>query len=223
MKFAVVPLVLATAATATPINIIEDVKNIIWYKKGGDHGKSWSSWGNAGPFQFTSTYDVVATPDQVVDSNNTFTGGLAGAIGYFSYGINSRDDVICYNITLVNFQGEYQSPALSATHIHQAKKGRAGPPRPDPKNLLTGFHSIAFPNPVPVPGYQNVRRSIGCLSGPFRTGLNATGTTTDNGEGFTVRQIEEDPEDFFTDVHSSLAVPGAVRGQLSDGVNSECD
>ncbi|KAI8304112.1 hypothetical protein K4K59_012931 [Colletotrichum sp. SAR11_240] len=209
MKFALVPVVLAAAVAATPIKIIEDVTHIIgWHKKGSGNKQGW---GSSGPFHFTSTYHVVATPDQVVDNNNTATGGLAGAIGYFNYGINSQEDVICYNITLVNFQGEYQSPALTATHIHEGQKGRAGPPR------------IAFPNPQPVEGTANVRRSIGCLSGPFRTGVNATGTQTDNGEGFEVRQIEEDPSKFFTDVHSSLAVPGAVRGQLSDGANRNCD
>uniref|UniRef100_L2FMD2 CHRD domain-containing protein n=1 Tax=Colletotrichum fructicola (strain Nara gc5) TaxID=1213859 RepID=L2FMD2_COLFN len=180
MKFALVPVVLAAAVAATPIKIIEDVTHIIgWHKKGSGNKQGW---GSSGPFHFTSTYHVVATPDQV-------------------------EDIICYNITLVNFQGEYQSPALTATHIHEGQKGRAGPPR------------IAFPNPQPVDGTG----SIGCLSGPFRTGVNATGTQTDNGEGFEVRQIEEDPSKFFTDVHSSLAVPGAVRGQLSDGVNRNCD
>ncbi|EFQ34278.1 hypothetical protein CGRA01v4_03898 [Colletotrichum graminicola] len=206
MKSAYAPLVLAAVAAASPIKLIEDVAHSIGlYNKGGSSGYQ----GASGPFSFTSTYDVIATPDQVVDNNNTFTGGLAGAVGYYSYGINSYENVICYNITLVGFRGEYQSPAVSATHIHQAQKGLAGPPR------------IAFPNPVPVEGAQNVRRSIGCVSGPFRTGVNATGV--DTGTGFTVRQIEENPSDFFTDVHSSLAVPGAVRGQLSDGVNADCE
>ena len=82
-----------------------------------------------GPFRFTSTYEVVAKPGQVVDSENQPTGGLEGAAGLFRFGINARDDVICYNITLAGFRGEYQSPALSATHIHEAPKGEAGPPR----------------------------------------------------------------------------------------------
>ncbi|KAK2040038.1 hypothetical protein LZ31DRAFT_530549 [Colletotrichum somersetense] len=207
MKSSLVPLVLATVAAASPIKIIEEVAHSIGlYNKGGEYH---FYKGASGPFTFTSTYDVIATPDQVVDSNNTYTGGLAGAVGYYSYGINAYENVICYNITLVGFRGEYQSPAVSATHIHQAQKGRSGPPR------------IAFPNPAPVEGTQDVRRSIGCLSGPFRTGVNASGV--DTGAGFAVRQIEENPSDFFTDVHSSLAVPGAVRGQLSDGVNQDCE
>ncbi|KAL0943501.1 CHRD superfamily protein [Colletotrichum truncatum] len=208
MKFSIIPVVMAVTVAATPIKIIEDVTHLIgWHKKADNK----QAWGTSGPFHFTSSYHIVATPDQVVDNNNTATGGLAGAIGYYSYGINSWEDVICYNITLVNFQGEYQSPALTATHIHEAPKGRAGPPR------------IAFPNPKPVPGSANIRRSVGCLSGPFRTGVNVTGTQTDTGEGFAVRRIEEDPSKFFTDVHSSLAVPGAVRGQLDEYVNRNCN
>lgn len=57
------------------------------------------------PFVFTSTYSIVATPDQVVNPQNQFTGGLAGAIGYYNFGINSYENTICYNITLVGFQG----------------------------------------------------------------------------------------------------------------------
>ncbi|TQN64917.1 hypothetical protein CSHISOI_10643 [Colletotrichum shisoi] len=209
MKAALVPLVLATVAAANPIKIVEEItQSIGWHEKGGEDK---DNKGSRGPFTFTSTYDVVATPGQVVGSNNTFTGGLEGAVGYYRYGINSWDNVICYNITLVNFQGEYQSPALTATHIHQAQKGRAGPPR------------IALPNPVPVAGSSTIRRSIGCLFGPFVTGVNTTGV--DSGAGFVVSQIEENPSDFFTDVHSSLAVPGAVRGQLSDSEdeNEDCE
>jgi hypothetical protein len=78
---------------------------------------------------FTSTYSVVATPDQVVDSMNKKTGGLKGAKGIYKFGINSKEDVICYKITLFGFKGEYQSPAKTATHIHESDKGKSGPPR----------------------------------------------------------------------------------------------
>ncbi|KAK8200933.1 hypothetical protein M8818_006252 [Zalaria obscura] len=170
----------------------------------------------AGVFAFTSTYVVHATPDQVVAStpmtrrvrdsgvfprqmnNGTRrTGGLPGSQGIFAFGINVDLDTICYNITIFNFEGEYQSPAKTATHIHEARVNATGPPR------------LAFPNPE---GEGEIRRSVGCLVGPFTTGLMMNGV--DTGEGFTLRQIEENPAGFFTDVHSSLAVPGAMRGQL---------
>lgn len=68
-----------------------------------------------------------------------------------------------------------------------------------------------------VEGESKVRRSVGCLTGPFVTGLNGTGANAgvDTGSGFHVSRIEKDPEAFFVDVHSSLAVPGAVRGQVA--------
>jgi hypothetical protein len=81
------------------------------------------------PFDFTSTYKIEATPDQVVDANNTYTGGLKGAYGIYKFGINSKENVICYNITITGFQGEYQSPAISATHIHEAVTHRLPQPR----------------------------------------------------------------------------------------------
>jgi hypothetical protein len=75
--------------------------------------------------------------------------------------------------------------------------------------------SIAFPNPV---GDGSCRTSIGCLQGPFRTGVIQNGK--DTGEGFTLKQIEKNPALFFADTHSSLAVPGAFRGQLNTGRRS---
>lgn len=151
-------------------------------------------------FQFSSTQLVKATPDQVVNGT-TRTGGLPGASGTYNFGINSQTDTICYNITLYGFRGEYQSPAATATHVHEAALGASGPPR------------IAFPNPQPVAGSNDVRNSVGCLTGPFKTGLLANGV--DTGDGFKVASIEKNPAGFFADVHSSLAVPGAVRGQLA--------
>lgn len=154
-----------------------------------------------GLFSFSSTMLTNATPEQVVDGT-TPTGGLAGASGTFSFGLNAATDTICYNITLNNFQGDFASPATTATHIHEAAAGQSGPPR------------IAFPNPVamgdPAAGVMN---SVGCMTGPFTTGVMMEGA--DTGAGFTVAQIEANPAAFFADTHSSLAMPGAVRGQLA--------
>lgn len=184
----------------------------------GDHVENHkgSHWRSYGPFDFTSTYKILATPNQVVNASNAYTGGLEGAQGWFNYGINSLHDVICYNITLTNFRGNYSSPATTATHIHEATVGKSGPPRYEnaapiafPNETLTCAR-IAFPNPT---GNGTTRNSIGCLKGPFKTGIVTNGT--DSGDGFRVKKIEDNPALFFTDVHSSLAVPGAVRGQLN--------
>ncbi|KAG9548575.1 hypothetical protein KCU71_g10499, partial [Aureobasidium melanogenum] len=74
------------------------------------------------PFTFTSYYEVKAVPGEVVNGT-TPTGGLQGASGLFKIGINSDLNLICYNIELYNFRGEYSSPAATATHIHEAAKG----------------------------------------------------------------------------------------------------
>jgi len=165
-------------------------------------GEKWTAWKeNKSPFHFTSVYHVVATPDQVVNGT-TPTPGEPGAIGYYNYGINSELDVICYNITLKGVTGGYQSAAKTATHIHEAAKGASGPPR------------IAFPNPLPISDDPSVvRRSVGCLTGPFETGILSNGV--DTGAGFMVKEIEENPAGFFTDAHTMKYVPGVVRGQLA--------
>lgn len=90
--------------------------------------------------------------------------------GTFKFGINSEHDYICYSIELFGYpEGfEYSSrqssfplspiavtdstfvAANTATHIHEAPAGSAGPPR------------LAFDNPT----YQNGKLiSRGCLSG----------------------------------------------------------
>jgi hypothetical protein len=159
----------------------------------------------AGPFHFTSTYTLVATPDKVIGAQNNSAPGETGAIGYYNYGINSELDIICYNITLTGVTGPYDSPAITATHIHEAIEGAAGPPR------------IAFPNPEPADsGPEVVKRSSGCITGPFTTGINGT-NRGDTGAGFTLARIEANPAGFFTDSHTTKSVPGVVRAQLHPG------
>lgn len=65
---------LATTALAAP----EPEAWRDWRKNGH---KGWNKPAcpgdkNKGPIPFTSTYSVVATPDQVVDTENQYTGGL---------------------------------------------------------------------------------------------------------------------------------------------------
>jgi hypothetical protein len=151
-------------------------------------------------FTFSSMQAINAVPGEVVNGTEA-TGGLAGASGTFNFGINAAMNMICYNITLQNFQGDFESPATTATHIHEAARGASGPPR------------ISFPNPESVGADTAVRNSAGCLKGPFVTGVMVDGK--DSGEGFHVSMIEANPTAFMADTHSSLALPGAVRGQLA--------
>jgi hypothetical protein len=103
------------------------------------------------------------------------------------------------NITLSGVTGDYMSPAKTATHIHEAAVGKAGPPR------------LAFPNPK---GPDHRRVSYGCLTGPFTTGVNST-AGVDTGASFHVSQIVANPSGFFTDSHTVAYSAGAVRGQLA--------
>lgn len=168
-------------------------------------------------FYFDAEYIVKATPDQVIATDGKPTPGQPGAKGIFKYGINVAENTICYvspvrfsihhttrltrsqNITLSGVTGAYRSPAITATHIHEAIKGKAGPPR------------LAFPNPK---GPDGRRVSYGCLTGPFFVGVNST-TGTDQAAGFHVKQIVDNPSGFFTDSHTVDFTAGALRGQLA--------
>jgi hypothetical protein len=160
------------------------------------------------PDTFTSAYTVTATPDTIIDTDSVDpVDGEEGASGAYSFMINSDEEIICYEIELSGVTGAYESPAKTATHIHEAPAGEAGPPR------------LAFPNPEG----NGTRTSSGCLQGPFTTGLEDD-DGNDTAEGFTLSQIEEDPAAFFADTHTEDFLAGAVRGQLRempvDGVDT---
>lgn len=213
MHFSITALVtLLTASVASAGPIIGHKWNVDWKK---DWENKWqkNDWKNDKKvFYFTKQYAVKAIPDQV-RNGTTAVPGQPGAKGLFKFGINVEENTICYvslsilllvattntfqNITLSGVTGEYQSQALTATHIHEAPKGVSGPPR------------LAFPNPI---GPDEKRVSYGCLTGPFKTGVPVDGK--DSGEGFHVKQIVENPAGFFADTHTKQFVLGAVRGQL---------
>jgi hypothetical protein len=200
---AIASLVLGTTAaplSASPIDIGSGRIQLQLSIDLGGEGAAASAIDAQQLFAFSSTHFVNAVPEEVVNGTEP-TGGLAGASGTFNFGINSASNMICYNITLHNFQGEFDSPATTATHIHEAARGASGPPR------------ISFPNPEPVEGNETVRNSAGCMKGPFTTGVIVEGV--DSGEGFHVSMIEANPAAFMADTHSSLALPGAVRGQMA--------
>ncbi|GAA5898690.1 CHRD domain-containing protein [Sporobolomyces salmoneus] len=196
MRFSTALLVAAlpALAAAAPLN---DGKK--WDYKESHHKDAMDL--NSKVFDFSSTYVAYASPDQIINNNQTAVPGEEGASGVFKFGIVASEEVICYSIA-VEISGDYQSPANTATHIHEAPFGRAGPPR------------IAFPNPTgdsPIDEFGR-RTSYGCLKGPFTTGVIANGA--DTAEGFSLSQIEANPPAFFADTHTSKFVAGAVRGQL---------
>ncbi|MGY6502137.1 MAG: CHRD domain-containing protein [Acidimicrobiales bacterium] len=153
------------------------------------------------PSTFTSAFTVMATPDQVVDTDGEPAPGTDGATGTFDFRINSDDEIICYDITVSGITLPYESPARTATHIHEAEAGSGGPPR------------LAFPDPTD--NGDGTFSSRGCMQGPFTTGLGPEGSDADHGDGFSLAQIEANPAGFSADTHTAENPAGAVRGQLS--------
>ncbi|MCO5585451.1 hypothetical protein L7F22_039384 [Adiantum nelumboides] len=157
------------------------------------------------PKYFTSAFSTRAVNTTIINNNQESVPGQPGAFGHFSFKINSDKEIICWDIRTVGVTGEYQSPAFTATHIHQADVGRSGPPR------------IAFTNPKyernDITGAE-IRTSKGCLQGPFATNVTANGQDTGSASGFKLKNIEENPSNFFSDTHTQAFSAGAIRGQL---------
>lgn len=153
----------------------------------------------AEPDSFTSMFTATTTPDMVVNADGESVPGPQGATGTWNFRINSDEETICYDITVEGITEEYESPARTATHIHEAAAGTSGPAR------------VVFPNPTDAG--DGTLTSEGCLQGPFTTGVVTDGV--DAGEGFTLAEIEADPAAYYADVHTADFVPGALRGQLS--------
>lgn len=151
------------------------------------------------PSSFTSMFTATTTPDMVVNADGESVPGPDGGTGTWNFRINSDEEVICYDITVSGITEEYESPARTATHIHEAAAGTSGPAR------------IVFPNPTDTG--DGTLTSEGCIQGPFTTGVVTDGV--DSGEGFSLAEIEADPATYYADVHTADFVPGALRGQLS--------
>ncbi|KAF2020117.1 hypothetical protein BU24DRAFT_431683 [Aaosphaeria arxii CBS 175.79] len=187
-----------TSVAATPITgrspqpraSLEETKRY-WENKGKEHHDD-----NKKVFYFDKVFVVKATPDQV-RNGTTPAPGEPGAKGLYKLGINKEYNTVCYNIVLSGVTGEYSSPAVTATHLHEAARGASGPPR------------LAFQNPQ---GPDDKRVSCGCLTGPFTTGIVNNGV--DTGANFHVSQIIDNPAGFFVDTHTKKYTLGAVRGQL---------
>lgn len=152
----------------------------------------------APPAEFTSAFTVTATPDTIINNDGESVPGEEGGMGAFTYMINSNEEIICYELELMGVTPPYQSPARTATHIHEGDAGSAGPPR------------IAFPDPT---GSGDTLMSSGCMQGPFTTGIEDD-NGDDTGMGFSLAQIEANPSAFFGDTHTEAYPAGAVRGQL---------
>lgn len=104
----------------------------------------------------TTEFEVEMTGDAVVEE------GTEGATGTAHITLDPEEEVICFDLTFCDITPPYESPALTATHIHEGEAGDTGPP------------VICFPDPQPRdPEFDGPRTSSGCLPGElaFQTGL----------------------------------------------------
>ncbi|MCC5949893.1 MAG: CHRD domain-containing protein [Nitriliruptoraceae bacterium] len=148
------------------------------------------------PASFTSMWSIPADADQVPGD-----GGEPGATGRFDLRMDAATDTICFDLELRGVTPPYESPAETATHIHQGPTGEAGPPR------------VVFPDPEMHD--DGTLTSTGCVAAPFVTGLSPDGSDTDHGADFTVAALEADPTAFYVDTHTSEYPDGAIRGQFT--------
>lgn len=151
------------------------------------------------PPTFTSTLTATLTPDAVRADDGAPVPGQQGASGQFTLRLNSRQDIVCYDIRMTGVTPPFSSPARTATHLQEGQPNESGNPR------------MVFPDPQGPPG--GPMTSKGCLQGPFTTGVVVGGA--DTGTGFTVKDLEANPAAWFVDTHTEQYRTGAVRGQLS--------
>ncbi|MGH8934491.1 MAG: CHRD domain-containing protein [Egibacteraceae bacterium] len=143
------------------------------------------------PASFTSNFSVRATADEVPEGEDGRR-GEPGATGTFGLRLASEQEIICYDITLRGVTPPFESPAPTATHIHDGDPGVVGPP------------VVLFPNPEM--SSDGALQTSGCLQEPFTSDASA--------QGFSLANIEASPTGFYVDNHTAQFVPGAVRGQL---------
>jgi hypothetical protein len=92
MKYSVAATILAAATLVAAAPGGWDKKD---YKNDrNDDKKDYK--GDWSPIEFTSTYHVLATPDQVVSNVSLPAPGEKGAKGSFNYGIIADLNIICY-------------------------------------------------------------------------------------------------------------------------------
>ena len=149
------------------------------------------------PDSFTSAFRVDLTPAAVVDMKGVSKPGEAGAAATYDLRVNSDQDVVCYDIRLSGATEPFKSPARTATHLHEAAPGAAGPAR------------IVFPNP-------QSGSSKGCLEVPVTVGLPPGGP--DAGAAFSLEELEADPTAYYADIHTAMNPAGVVRGQVGAAV-----
>lgn len=95
-----------------------------------------------------------------------------GATAEVGFKINSKKDIICYDIKTFGVKGEWYNPGRTATHLGYP----TGP---------SAYPRITFPNPTAVNSNEpdGEKVSKGCLKGPFATGRVEKGVDSGSESG----------------------------------------
>lgn len=149
------------------------------------------------PARFTSAYTVSATPDAVYDAEGERVPGEEGASGTATLRVNSKLDVICWDVTVRGVEGPLEGD-LTGMRIREAPAGFGGPSR------------LAVPDPE---GDTSKRSGSGCAQGPFASGVEGA-DGEDTGATFTLADLEANPAAYSWDVRTAAFPDGAIRGQL---------
>jgi hypothetical protein len=145
----------------------------------------------------TSSFEVtldwrneVDTPEGEAPDDPQFGQGQPGATGTASLRLDSDAGVICADLQVDGVDADDGFAGGPGAHVHTGALAENGP------------IAVFFETPDEATG-------------------TSTGCVTDFEDGFdpqeTLQMIEDNPEDFYVNVHSGEFPMGIVRGQLPDG------
>lgn len=134
--------------------------------------------------QRDSAFSIRLVPEEVRG------GGDRGGIGFARLALNEARETACYFIEWRDLEGY-----VTAAHLHVAPRGKDGP------------HAIDLFNDKHFTGKREA--TWGCVRVEDDRGHEGHMSAREK-----IRDIIENPEDFYLNVHSTKYEHGAIRGQL---------
>ena len=115
------------------------------------------------PDYFTSGLIAYASPDEVVNANNTVTPGAEGSFGTFAFGLNAWEDVICYvRHSLATMPFRLARWLIHRTSSSTSEDSTSRPPRPrrtSTRHPRAGPARLDWPSPTPSTPTEDSGRS----------------------------------------------------------------
>lgn len=143
---------------------------------------------------------AAANPDERAQRDSAFSirlvpeevpgGGDRGGIGFARLALDEARETACYFIEWRGLEGH-----VTAAHLHVAPRGKDGP------------HAIDLFNDEHFDGKRDA--TWGCVRVEDDKGHEGHMSAREK-----IRDIIENPEDFYLNIHSTRYKDGAIRGQL---------